>query len=302
MRIFKILSAILIVVFLLFITAYVVVITRNLTVSSSCWLFDWNPPPAEHQIPLALAYPETFIMSFPNGTLLMADMILTFNGELTENTLVHVENASCQLPPGQGMYLTGVVVGFEGAFLPNETSYIQQGYTWGGGTACVAFSSTQPILPNAWTNLTVFWENNVTFPVAGDYSPSISMSFDNGTLLQYTYTQIKVHVLSTSEVNAENTNRLNLGLTIALLGFSFIEGFMVIYELLKKEEPKTQPPQTPTTIIPETIKPPPTKSSANNTVSTNDQPTSVSDGENDRKKSNSESNTTNKPKQTNDQP
>lgn len=234
MKVYKALTIIGIMAVLGLITSYIYVKTTNTPVSSPYWLFNWNPPPSKNEIPLALAYPETFIMSFPNGTLVMADMLLTFNGELAENTLVQVENASSQIPP-QG-HVSSIAIGFEEAFLPNQTASIQEGYTWGGGAVCVVFSRTQPSSP-VWSNLTVYWENNVTFPVAGDYSPSIFITFDDGSQpVQYTYTQIKVHVLSASEVNAENTNRLNLGLTFAILAFSYIEGLWIIRELLKKQE------------------------------------------------------------------
>lgn len=236
MKAYKILCSVLILLFLVIIATYSAVIIGNIPVSSSIPLFNWNPPPSKNEIPLALAYPETFVMSFPNGTLVMADMLLTFNGELAENTLVQVENASSQIPPLG--HVSSIAVGFEEAFLPNQTTSIQQGYTWGGGAVCAVFSRTQPS-PPVWSNLTVYWENNVTFPVAGDYSPSVFITFDDGSSpVQYTYSQIKVHVISASEVNAQNMSRLTFALTIALLGFSFIEGFMVIYEILSKEETK----------------------------------------------------------------
>ena len=269
MNAYKIISAVLIVVFLLVISAYVVVITRNITVSSSIWLFDWNPPPARNAIPLALTYPEALVPSFPNGTMFMANMLLIFSGELEENTLVQVENASCQIPPQGNVNV--IAIGFQDAFLPNATSNIQQGYTWGNGAVCVAFSRTQQSPPESWSNLTVAWQNNIMFPVAGDYSPSIFMTVDDSSSpVQYTYSQIKVHVLSASEVNAERTNRLNLGLTFAVLAFSYIEGFMVIHELLKKEETKTQGERTPATTTPAIIKPPPTKSIPKSSVSSLD--------------------------------
>ena len=241
----RIAFAVLIMVFLLVISAYVIVITQNITVSSSNWLFNWNPPPAKNAIPLGLTYPEALIPSFPNGTMFMANMLLTFNGELEENTLIQVENASCQIPPLGNANV--IAIGFQDAFLPNMTSNIQKGYTWGNGAVCVVFTQTPQNPSETWSNLTVSWENNITFPVAGDYSPSIFATFGNNpSPVQYTFDQIKIHVLSASEVNAEKTNRLNLSLTIAIVGFSFIEGFMVIHELLKKEETKTQPEQTPT--------------------------------------------------------
>ena len=201
------------------------------------------------------------------------------------------------------MHVSALAVGFEGAFLLNETSAIQQGNTWGGGEACVIFGRMQQSLPNAWSYLNVSWENAVIFPVAGDYSPSLFITFDDGSSpIQYTYTQIKVHVLSASEVSAENTKRLNLGLTFAILAFSYIEGFMVINELFKNEETKTQPEQTPTTMTPAIIEQPPAKSMPNKTMSANDQLVCASDGEKDKKESNSESNTINKPNDKDNHP
>lgn len=236
MKVYKVLTIVGIIAILGLITSYIYVITTNIPVSSPYWPFNWNPPPSTKEIPLALAYPETFIISGPNGTLLIADMLLTFNGELAENTLVQVTNASCQLAP-DAIHIDSVTVGFQGAFLPNMAASIRQGFTWGGGTPCAVFDRNQTSLPNTWSYLNIFWENNITFPVAGDYPPSIFITFDNGSLpIQYTYSQIRVHVLSASEVNAENTNRLNLSLTFAILAFSYIEGLWVIRELLKKQE------------------------------------------------------------------
>ena len=78
--------------------------------------------------------------------------------------------------------------------------------------------------------MTIMAQDEMYFPVAGDYSPTIFIQFFNGTGIQYTYNEIKVHVLSASEVEAVNTNKLNLAVTYVLLFSSYIQGLVIVRE------------------------------------------------------------------------
>ena len=72
------------------------------------------------------------------------------------------------------------------------------------------------------------------FPSSGDYSPSIIVGLNNGTFLECTYEQIKVHVLSNAELQALKFSRIDNAVTISLLLFAGIEGFSLMNNLIKK--------------------------------------------------------------------
>lgn len=60
------------------------------------------------------------------------------------------------------------------------------------------------------------------FPVAGDYSPSIVIVYQNGSRILYTDHEVKFHVCSPSELQTQLFNQLIVLLTLALVIFSFI--------------------------------------------------------------------------------
>jgi len=104
---------------------------------------------------------------------------------------------------------------------------------------------------------------------------------------------MKLHVVAESEVEAENANRGNLVLTFALLGFSFIEGFMVIIDLLEKRKKKSQSENNIAKAQPPANKPQPNKTESNSNDQSNGEPS-----DSPTKKSNvppKEDNTMNKP-------
>jgi hypothetical protein len=69
-----------------------------------------------------------------------------------------------------------------------------------------------------------------SFPVSGDYSPSIILEFDNGSVEGYTYNEIKLHVPPASEIRTHALNQISGIVAIALLIFSFIQLRKIINE------------------------------------------------------------------------
>jgi hypothetical protein len=88
--------------------------------------------------------------------------------------------------------------------------------------------------------------------VSGDYSPTIEIQFNNGTLIEHSYDQIKIHVASTIDVQNQkmaienqrlavqegNLNRVNVVLTVALVAVAVVEVIRIIEEWAKGEEKK----------------------------------------------------------------
>lgn len=223
---------------LVLLSIYVVVITYNIQFSP-IGIFNWNPPPKENGIPMILPYPDAVVVNLP-GTDFVVTLTMEYNGTLAENTLIQIVNASCVGFTDEALKIS---VGFSESIATKDKSAVSSGagiIGW-SGTWCVSFSQEAQ-----HNNVTVDIHllppkemNEIYFPVAGDYSPIILVTKDGNTT-QYTYNQIKVHVLPASEIEAENTSRLNLGLTWALLGFSYVGGIIGVYELMGKQENKAQ--------------------------------------------------------------
>ena len=204
-------------VFLIFIASWVSIIAFGIQFIS----------PKENHIPFGMNYPNTIPITYP-GTTFNINFNLTYTGDLAENTPIQVQNASC-LATVNDSNISFVIIGFAQAIaVVNGTNNRLVGGTY------VAIFST----PNTNENfLSVYAVNTFYFPVSGDFSPTVIINFNNGTgQIQYRYDDIKLHVLATSEVNAERINTTNLVLTAALLGFAFIETFKLIFEIKSKDK------------------------------------------------------------------
>jgi hypothetical protein len=220
-----------ILIILAIITLYVIVIAQNITFPY------WNPPPNLRVIPFGLSYPDIPGMEIP-GTYLIVSFLLASNGTIAENVPIQVVNATGQIISSDYANVWNVQVGFQQAIPWDFKKYFEQRGMYIGGLSGVHFSR-DVMNPNS-SALLPLSENEIYFPVAGDYSPTIRIDLYNGTSILYTYSQMKVHVLSASEVEATNTNRLNLGLAFALLGFSYIQGLVMIRELWTNREKEDQ--------------------------------------------------------------
>lgn len=63
----------------------------------------------------------------------------------------------------------------------------------------------------------------ITWPNSGDYAPTVGVIFWNYTEIETDVPYVTVHVAPTTELQTENFNRINTGLTYALVAFGIIE-------------------------------------------------------------------------------
>jgi hypothetical protein len=236
---YRIVFAVAILIILVFTTAYAIVIIQDIKTG----IFNWNPPREEKEIPLVLAYPDTLPITIP-GTVCTVAMTLKYNGTIAEDAPLEVVNASCLGYANRNMTVS---IGFSGAMSYNNryTVFSGSGIIGASGALCAVFdyqTFTEDNTTVVIHSMSLVFENIICFPVAGDYSPIVRIEQQGKETVEYTYSQFKVHVLPASDVEAQKIGRINLGLTIAFFGFSYIGGIAIIYELLKKEKEDNQFP------------------------------------------------------------
>lgn len=211
------------------ITFYVVITTNSIPFPIL------NPQPRFNPIPIQIFYPDKAGLAV-NEAGLIALFTMNFNETIAENTPIQIANAVGQIHSSSDyLNVSDVEIGFKQAIPWYYKDTLQQGSLYFSpfltGVHFVHFSESREDV-----NLTIMSQDEMYFPVAGDYSPTIFIQFFNGTNIQYTYSEIKVHVLSASEVEAEKTSKLNLAVTYVLLFFSYIQGIVIILELFKSQE------------------------------------------------------------------
>ena len=194
-----------------------------------------NPPPAPTY--------RTFTMIWPTAV----------NGVLTQGsssiTVVSQVQATGPVVEGQPIYLfAGGEIG--GALAPvvrNVTVTFQgmvmypEAYVSDIVIACCA----RPIGVTLTLNSTVpkfigiiirgssgLWETSTqkfTWPNEGDYYPTMTIGFKNGTEIQQAYPDAGlVHVSPATLIQDAQANRIDIALTIALVVFGFMEGLSII--------------------------------------------------------------------------
>ncbi len=224
-----ILCSVLLLVIYVPITLYVVIVTNRIPFPY------FNPRPRFNPIPIQIFYPDMVGLGV-SRTGLIALFVLDFNETIAENTPIQIANATGQILAGsEYLNVSDVEIGFKQAIPWNHKDTLQQGRLYFSpfltGLHFIHFFNDRENV-----NLTIMAQDEMYFPVAGDYSPTIFIQFFNGTSIQYTYNEIKVHVLSASEIEAVNTNRLNLAVTYVLLFFSYIQGFVIVLGIFKFQE------------------------------------------------------------------
>ncbi len=272
------------IILLLFTSAYIIVITQNIPVSSSIGLFNWNPPEKENYIPIILSYPDSSVMIIggnindTRNSLCTVKFLLKFNGTLSENTPIEIVNASCL---SYANYAISVTVSFPQAIDFSAKSWIGDKdhliIGW-AGTHVVEFQDNRTQDGGVRINsdgISLTKQSTFYFPVAGDYSPIIRVRANDQWLEGqiYTYDAVKIHVIAQSENEQVRINKVNLGLTVALFGFSYIGGLALIYELIKKEKTNEESHfSININIMPETKNKPPTTKEEKTTTLSNVQP------------------------------
>lgn len=167
---------------------------------------------------------------------LVASFTLQARDTIAEGIDISVRNATGEIVRGSDYHnVASVQVGWE-AVPTSFRDALNRGGLFIGGLEGVIFNAKNytngiPIVFGNQTplNLVPTEEETFYFPVAGDYSPTIEILFGNNTApIQYTYSDIKVHVLSAGDIRIVHFENINVALTIALLAFAYIEAAKVI--------------------------------------------------------------------------
>lgn len=111
---------------------------------------------------------------------------------------------------------------------------------WGGTDILTFYDNYNPIVDSPFEPLVNYHmiyptsQEEIYFPVAGDYSPIILLS-ESGIAeydpISYRYDQIRIYVASETEVESLNIDEVNLRFTIAVFVFSWIGYIVLVYEL-----------------------------------------------------------------------
>jgi hypothetical protein len=211
-------------------------------------------PSGKSVLPIAIAYP-----AISNGQLQPEMLQISFNLETETNSLL-AEGVNLTITDLKAKafvndfgnvasgWVMDVWIGFQHAqpwgewsMMSNATGQIHWYYfTALAGDWLVANTNattwlTHGTYPLGTYPLDVFSKKVFYFPSSGDYSPSIIIDLANNTILSYTYDQVKVHVLSASEVQGQKLERLGATITVALLVFAFVEGIVAVKDLTKEK-------------------------------------------------------------------
>jgi hypothetical protein len=190
-----------------------------------------NPPPKNVEIPISLNYPDTIgLVAGKTGLSIMYDL-------KADRTIAEGTNVSFAMPIAQILStdyrdVTLVFSGFEGTIPSNMVTFIQTGNMnmQGGVHAGLLFSHVDS---NAMF-LQCISDAPFTWITSGDYSPELSIQFANGTIIDHTYDQIKVHVGSYVEIQDLKISKIELALTYALLVFGCLEAISIVHDLLEE--------------------------------------------------------------------
>lgn len=270
----------------------------------------WKPPIETKYVPIVISYPDSMFMPFygEDAPICTVKFLLEYNGTLSENTLVKITNSSCwsYVP-----YNITVYVGIPQAIKYSDMDTIgdntTRSVTWGGTDILIFRDSYTPIVGNPFepiVNYHVIYpslEEEIYFPVAGDYSPIILIGKQGEELnpIIYRYDQIRVHVTTATEVEGLNLGKVNLGFSVV---FSWIGYAVLVYELIIKVFKKKEESQI---VININVTPDPkdmipinrTKESTKRSVSLTLEPNNKSDNEAEKN-----NNTNNKPNKNNTSP
>lgn len=227
-----------IIIALIFTTAYTIVIIKDVKTD----FLDWNKSPETNYLPILVSYPDspTILIGGRDNesSVCTIKFLLKYNGSLVENTPVEIVNATCisyvDYKIVASIYFPQAIpYNWKDSIGDNSSLYL----SW-AGTEVVRFEDKRQNDGRLTIEgLGASIQETFYFPVSGDYSPMIGLHKNTELLPSsyYRFDQIKVHVISQAELGQEKTNKVNLGLTVALLGFSYIGAFALVYELVVKD-------------------------------------------------------------------
>ncbi len=201
------------------------------------------PNVVKTNLPIRLYYPP------PDNDKMEPIMIslwfnVTADGMITENTPITLTNFTGHVYTKNDIGIDVIAVGFfhtnlnEGQISDIDEENIIGPTLMPVGIQChiePCNSTLADIVP--WHQQPPF-----SFPVGGDYSPTITVNVGN-TSLQHTYNEIKVHVATSSELQSQELDRINVLISVALLVFADVELIWLLYEWQEKADKQNQPKQ-----------------------------------------------------------
>ena len=221
-------------------------------------------PDSEQSIPIILSYPEipTVTIGSGNQSYFSIVFLLSTQGYLAENVPIQIVNASCV------SYLPKNII--VKVIFPNAVNYELRQFLSSG--VAIIGNNQREFLRFEDTSIT-YEHPNVTsfvhfvppanmseiyFPVSGDYSPTVRITVESQPEIIYTFDQIKVHVVSASELEGARLGRINLWLSYAFFGLSIFGIVWLLFELFEKKE-ENQVFNINISIAPDSIMASPTK-------------------------------------------
>jgi hypothetical protein len=197
----------------------------------------FNPPDPNFFARYILFYPPySGAIGTSNGQVIL-EVNLTANGRLVEGKQASISVAGSASYP-LSANISYVSLSFQGAIPALNTSYSNGAIIYGPNFGKVVlvpnnFCAVKPtgiILDTILCGSPTF----VIWPSTGAYSPILSIGFSNGTSQNETITMYSVAVLSSSFIQTEQSNRIDIAFSIALVTFGLMEGINIVYELTEK--------------------------------------------------------------------
>jgi hypothetical protein len=183
-----------------------------------------NPPDQKNIVPMSI--PVTFI---PTQREILADisvnLTVTYYGTLVTGTNATLSAGARLQTPSAIDNVSSVEVGFRSSYYFPPRFY--DGFAVQSYVVLQHHDSSQYL---SGSNVTLYW------PTAGDSAPYIRVHFKDGSTLFNSYPEYSIPIQPMSQLQAEKANRVNVGLTVALVGFSLVEGLSTLYDHWKSKD------------------------------------------------------------------
>ncbi|MBI3859165.1 MAG: hypothetical protein HY296_02835 [Thaumarchaeota archaeon] len=208
-----------------------------------------NPAPPPTLVPLTLTYPDN-----TRPVCVQVSIQLKDDGILAANTSVRAYTAHAEVF-NDCLNVAFVYVRISGAVYANVK--------WSNETGLVSNFPEVVLFVGPAVNrvltASIVSGDTIVFPVAGEYSPTLSIFFENNTGVDHTYSEYKIPVASFVDIQNAKNARIQTALTYIIILFVFVEAFSTMIDLTKGKEAQSAlnpPPIAVTTAPPQTSQSP----------------------------------------------
>ena len=199
-----------------------------------------NPAQANtiERYPLTYGQPPGIFEASPNAM----NILVTLNASgilVTQEPAIIQVQASVSRPTG--LNITSMVVSFEGAiqYVPICSSsfcYIIPDYNESGAKATNSISCEVAVGIVPGNNYC--GSSLIEWTAEGSYYPIVTFNFNNSSKPRTaSFPDYFITVSSPQVLNDARYNRINEILTIALVGFAFVEGIKILYDFTQEDKP-----------------------------------------------------------------